>query len=101
MHHATAEQAASAIQEYAPVLVPKGCLFLSAWEGKGKLDFGDMDMNAYFHSEADLKAWVTDKAGLTILKCRSFVEEDMGNMNSVYIIAQKPASVPGQAKISQ
>lgn len=90
MHHASADQAAKAIQDYAGMLAPKGCLFFSAWEGKGKIDYGEeMDMDANFHSEADMKAWVQGKAGLRILKCRSFVEVEMGNMNSVYIIAQK------------
>ena len=90
MHHATAEQAAAAIQEYARILAPRGCLFFSAWEGTGQIDYGDsMNMSANNYSEAELKAWVEETAGLTILKCRSFVEVDMGNMNSVYIIAQK------------
>lgn len=91
MHHASSDQAAKAIQDYAKMLAPEGCLFFSAWEGKGKIDYGDMDMDANLHSEADMKAWVEDKAGLRIIKCRSFVEEEMGNMNSVYIIAKKDA----------
>lgn len=90
MHHATAQQAEAAIQEYARLLIPKGCLFFSAWEGTGKIDYGDMDFDANYHSEADMKRWITETAGLTILKCRSFVEKEMGDMNSVYFVAQKP-----------
>lgn len=90
MHHATAEQAKIAIQEYARILASNGCLYFSAWEGSGKIDYGGMDMEANFHSEKDMKAWVTETAGLKILLCRSFLEAEMGDMNSVYIVAQKP-----------
>ena len=49
-----------------------------------------MDMNAVFHSEEAIKSWIeTEKTGLKIQKCRTFVEKEMGNMNSIYIIAQK------------
>lgn len=88
MHHATAKQAEVAIRDYESVLVPNGCLFFSAWEGEGPIDYGDMDMNATLHSEQTIKKWVA-QAGLTILHYRSFIEEEMGNMNSLYVIAQK------------
>lgn len=91
MHHATALQAEAAIQEYARLLLPKGCFYFSAWEGTGKIDYGDMDMDmdASYHPEADMKRWITETAGLTILNYRSFVEKEMGDMNSVYFVAQK------------
>lgn len=90
LHHATAKECKTAIQEWTRILKPGGCLYVGAWEGKGNIDYGDHSpgFKAALHQQTDIIDWMTE-SGLTIVQSRTHMEEEMG-MNSFYVVAKKP-----------
>lgn len=89
LHHATAEEAEQAIRSWSCRLIAGGILYVSVWEGRGAIDYEGEDMASLLVAEVDLTRWI-EAAGLHILRRRSHVEADMNNMNTLYILAQKP-----------
>ncbi|CAK9017440.1 Hypothetical protein SCF082_LOCUS13642 [Durusdinium trenchii] len=91
-HHVSADLFATAVKEYARLLVPGGCLYLAVWEGEGKIEYGGIQ--AVKHSRGTVQGWI-DAAGLTQVSIREAFEEEMG-MNTCFVLAQAPQ--PPQAE---
>lgn len=92
LHHATNDQARRAIRMWAEMLVPNGLLYVSVWEGSGKIDYGEeMKMDSLLIAQSDLEAWISE-AGLDIMRKRNTVEHEMGDMKTAYVVARKKAS---------
>mmetsp|Transcript_25754 Transcript_25754/g.102808 ORF Transcript_25754/g.102808 Transcript_25754/m.102808 type:complete len:234 (+) Transcript_25754:2527-3228(+) len=106
LHHATRDDARRAVRGWARALAEGGVLYVSVWEGDGAIDFSGHDgdttnpmagMRAVLLPEADLVAWLTESEndddgspGLEIVRRRRVVEEEMGGMVALYVVAQRP-----------
>ena len=88
LHHATPKQAERAIHDWSLLLKEGGCMYLGVWEGKGYMEEYPPGTKTLYHSEDDMKRWI-ESAGLQIIMSRTQVEEEMGNINTLYIICQK------------
>lgn len=93
LHHVSEEVAAHCFLEWARVLKSHGRLLVSAWEGTGDMDFGDMigeDQQVLCHrwSKAQIGGWAST-AGLQLIYDREVLEEDFGSENTYYAIFQK------------
>ena len=89
LHHVTAKQAEKAIQDWSVLLRDDGgCLYLGLWEGNGYMEEFPPGTKTLMHPEAKVNEWIKS-AGLDIIMSRTQIEEEMGDLNTLYIICQK------------
>jgi ubiquinone/menaquinone biosynthesis C-methylase UbiE len=88
IHHLEARGLRESMREWFRVLAPGGHLFVAAWEGVGRIDYGDTSsIIALRHNSAEL-AKLAEETGFTISRCAVEPVEDFP-MDAVYLECKK------------
>jgi ubiquinone/menaquinone biosynthesis C-methylase UbiE len=86
IHHVTKIDLIAALGEWHRLLRSGGQLVMAAWEGVGRIDYGDdSELIAYKYSESELRKLLTEN-GFSVDRCLVETIEEM-SMEAIYIDA--------------
>lgn len=88
IHHLDQTGVSKALRDWHRVLQPGGRLLIAAWEGAGRIDYGDFsDVVAFRYESDELVLWI-ESVGFTIDRCVTEPVEEIP-MDAIYLEATR------------